>query len=117
MELVEGIALELGDTELDPDALLNDPEDTIEICGSLVQWTPMPTRSLWVISRSKSSSSPTSWAGPHADYFIDTRESNIELAKICLTYLCLDHFRDGPCAAGEDLVRRCDSWALTSTHA
>jgi hypothetical protein len=87
-----------------------------EICGSLPNWTSTPTRSLWAISRSRSSSSPANWTGPHADYFIDTHESNIELAKMCLTYLCLDHFHDGCCVTGENLAPRCEPWAAGPLH-
>ncbi|KAI5841635.1 hypothetical protein BZA05DRAFT_380346 [Tricharina praecox] len=112
-ELVEGIAIELGDTELDPETFLNDPEDVIEICGSLVQLDiNADTVTLGHFSVKEFFVARELKTGPYSDYFIDTQESNIQLAKLCLTYLCLDLFRDGPCSEKEELARRCDTWAL-----
>jgi len=112
-ELVEGIALELDDSELDPETLLNDPADIVEICGSLVQLdVDADTVTLGHFSVKEYFVARHMKTGPHSDYFIDIRESNFKLAKLCLTYLCLDHFRDGPCAEDGAFADRCGTWAL-----
>jgi ankyrin repeat protein len=114
-EVIEGIALELEDTMIDPEAFLNDPEDIIEICGSLVSLDlDRGTVSLGHFSVREFLTAPGRKTGAHPEYFIDPHKTNFELAKLCLTYLCLGHFSIGPCTTGQELKRRCDNYALYS---
>lgn len=104
--------MELGDTILDPDTFLNDPEDIIEICGSLI------TLDLGIGTISLAHFSVkeffVSSSGRHPDFVINPVQVNFELAKLCVTYLSFDHFRDGPCASGNELEERFKSYALYS---
>ncbi|KAF8537946.1 hypothetical protein BDD12DRAFT_844729 [Trichophaea hybrida] len=111
--LIEGIALELEDTALDPEKFLNDPEDICDICGSLVELN-LDTRTVALahFSVKEFFVSPFRRRGAHPEFFIEPETANFELAKLCVTYLKLEHFSTGPCVTGEELARRCESYEL-----
>jgi ankyrin repeat protein len=114
-ELIEGIALEIEDTVLDPETFLNDPEDIIDICGSLVVLNlDRGTVALAHFSVKEFFVAPTRKTGAHPEFFIDPRETNFELAKLCVTYLCLEHFGGGRCTTVTELRKRRESYALYS---
>ncbi|KAA8895795.1 hypothetical protein FN846DRAFT_314809 [Sphaerosporella brunnea] len=111
-EVIEGVALELGDAVIDPETFIN-PNDIIDICGSLVALDlDNDTVALEHFSVKEFLTAPARKTGVHSDYFINPQKINFELAKLCLTYLCLEHFSVGPCATGQELVARCDSYGL-----
>jgi ankyrin repeat protein len=111
-EMVEGLGIEWGSTCLDPDALLNNPEDLIEICGSLVEIN----RDTGTISLAhftvKEYLTSHLRNGKHADYFVDVMRANFRLAKLCVTYLSFEAFRDGPCDTKQEYVQRCKTNSL-----
>ncbi|KAF8244834.1 ankyrin [Wilcoxina mikolae CBS 423.85] len=112
-EIIEGVALELDDTALDPETFLNDPEDIADICGSLVELDQEAgTVALAHFSVKEFFLSSQRLAGPHPDFYINPVQANFDLAKLCVTYLSFEHFSCGPCAAGDELVRRCEAYAL-----
>ncbi|PGH02668.1 hypothetical protein GX51_04551 [Blastomyces parvus] len=109
-ELAEGAVLQPSITTLDSEDRLRDPEDILEVCGSLI-----------------------SIDGPHVilahnsvrDYLLSPRaaanlptfhlpESHClpELATLCLTYLMLSPFNTGPCATSEEMTARLTNWPL-----
>lgn len=111
--LIEGISLELEDTALDPESFLNDPEDISDICGSLVALNlDTGTVTLAHFSVKEFFISSDLKLGAHPEFFIDQETGNFELAKLCVTYLKLEHFSVGPCGTGEELASRCDLFAL-----
>ena len=112
-EMVEGIAIELGSNNLDQDALLNDPEDVLDVCGSLVAVNnDTGTVVLGHFSVKEYLSSLGLRNGKYSEYFVDLRLTNFCLAKLCVTYLCFDDFTYGPSEAGAEYKERCQSHIL-----
>lgn len=112
-EIIEGVALELDDTALDPETFLNDPEDIADICGSLVALDQEAgTVALAHFSVKEFILSSQRLAGPHPDFYIDLVQANFDLAKLCVTYLSFEHFSSGPCVTGDELMKRCATYAL-----
>jgi ankyrin repeat protein len=111
-EMVEGLGIEWGSTRLDPDSLLNNPEDLLEICGSLVEIN----RDTGTISLAhftvKEYLTSHLRNGKHADYFVDVMRANFRLAKLCVTYLSFEAFGDGPCQSMREYAQRCKTNTL-----
>ncbi|KAF8537950.1 hypothetical protein BDD12DRAFT_886666 [Trichophaea hybrida] len=106
-EIVEGIGLEFGATNLDADSLLNDPEHLIDVCGSLVtvdQYTG--TVGLAHFSVKEYLTSRHLQYGNRSVYFVDVMRTNFRLARLCVTYLCFEDFNSGPCATNEEYESR-----------
>ncbi|KAK2802447.1 hypothetical protein FQN51_004510 [Onygenales sp. PD_10] len=109
-ELAEGAVLAIGIRTLNPEDKLRDPEDILEICGSLVS-----------VDGNKVVLAHNSVR----DYLISTRAQNNlptfylpesiclpELATLCLTYLLLDPLSLGPCDDVEEMTCRLNSFPL-----
>lgn len=106
-QILEGIAVEIGETAIDPENRGNFPEDILDICRGLTAMDD-ESRKLrlahftvkeYLISAGISQ-------GPVADYHMPPGTSNAELAKVCLTYLMFDDFGVGACSTIEELEYR-----------
>lgn len=94
-ELAEAMAVDPDDdaTSMDPSAVDTDPEDILSVLGSLVTVSPSGVVSLahysvkeFLVSESILDQKPSFWVGQ--------RNVETQLAKVCLTYLCFDDFRE-----------------------
>jgi len=112
-EIVEGIGLEFGTTSLDADSLLNDPEDLLDVCGSLVTVDQdAGTVGLAHFSVKEFFTSRRLRNGNHSVYFVDVIRTNFRLARLCVTYLCFEDFGSGPCATNEEFESRMAKYRL-----
>lgn len=105
-ELAETAVLEHGTRNFDPEARLRDPEDILEVCGSLV-WHRDTTgevvlahHSVRDFLRSRSAQAKVEF------YHLQDMPSNAEVAKSCLTYLLLNDFAGGPVRSSQELMKR-----------
>ena len=91
--LSEAISVNVGDRTLDREAII-DPESVLQWCGSLVRKTPgADTLELAHHSVKEFLESINGHAfSPYLMFRSDVEHDNLELAKTCLTYLCLDDF-------------------------
>jgi len=106
-EIVEGIGLEFGATSLDLDSLLNDPEDLLDVCGSLVTVDQdAGTVGLAHFSVKEFLTSKRLQNDNHSRYFVDVMRTNFKLARLCVTYLCFEDFNSGPCLTEEEYNSR-----------
>lgn len=96
-ELRSALAVEPGTTELDPEALLG-IEDLAAVCGGLVivDGESNIVRLVHYTAQQHFESLMTAW-NPAAHW---------NIALTCLTYLCFDVFKTGPCVSDEDLEER-----------
>lgn len=98
MEVVDGIAVEIGQEFMDPDNKLNEPEDILEICGGLIYLDKKDFTLRLAHSTVKEYLISTNMVeGPVANYRVQHTIAHAELAKMCLTYITFDDFGDGPC--------------------
>lgn len=112
-QILEGIAVEIGETAIDPENRGNFPEDILDICRGLTAMDD-ESRKLrlahftvkeYLISAGISQ-------GPAADYHLPPGTSNAELAKVCLTYLMFDDFGVGACSTIEESEYRHEQYPL-----
>ena len=91
--LSEAITINVGDQVLDCEAII-DPESILQWCGSLFRKTPgADTLELAYYSVKEFLESVYAHAfSPYSLYRADAGQDGLELAKSCLTYLCLDDF-------------------------
>ena len=91
--LSEAISINVGDQTLDREAIV-DPESILQWCGSLVRKTPgadtLELAHYSVQEFLENIDGPAS--SPYLMFRSDVEHDNLELAKTCLTYLCLEHF-------------------------
>ncbi|KAI5841639.1 hypothetical protein BZA05DRAFT_380351 [Tricharina praecox] len=112
-EVVEAISIELGSRSLDRDTLLNDPEDLLDVCGSLLEIDhDAGTVVLGHFSVKEYLTSLGLRNGKYSEYFVDVRLTNFCLAKLCVTYLCFEDFASGPCEKTAQYEERCQSHSL-----
>lgn len=98
IEVVDGIAIEIGQESMDPDNKLNEPEDILEICEGLIYLDEKnATLRLAHLTVKEYLISTNIVQGPAANYRVQHTIAHAELAKICLTYIMFDDFGDGPC--------------------
>lgn len=98
IEIVNGIAVEIGHGSMDPDNKLNDPRDVLDICGGLIDLDEDNlTLGLSHFTVKTYLMSTDITQGPAVVYHAQHTIANAELAKICLTYIIFDDFSDGPC--------------------
>ena len=91
--LSEAISINVGDLMLDREAFV-DPESVLQWCGSLVRRSPeADTLELAHYSVKEFLESIDAHSlSPYFMYRADAEQDGLELAKTCLTYLCLDDF-------------------------
>ncbi|PGH17507.1 hypothetical protein AJ79_01107 [Helicocarpus griseus UAMH5409] len=109
-ELAEGAILKPGITTLTAEDKLHDPEDILEVCGSLV--TLDGTRVIlahnsvrdYLLSPRAARNLPT--------FHLPGSQCLPELATLCLTYLLMDPFATGPCQTSKEIISRLENWPL-----
>jgi hypothetical protein len=113
-ELLEAVSISEGDTELDSDAM-PDEEGILKWCSSLVRRTPDGDRlelahfTVEEFLRAIDASLPNS---PYARYKVSPEDENLLLAKLCLTYLLFDDFRDVEWTGKEELNKFIDEYSF-----
>lgn len=112
-EIVDALAVEVGDVSMDPDSKLNEPEDITHICGGLVdlnRWNMTLGLAHFTVREYLISTSIAE--GPAAAYRIRLEKANTELTKICLTYILFDDFDAGPCETADEFLDRLEEYPL-----
>lgn len=112
-EVADAIATETGDKCMDPDSKLNEPEDIIHICGSLVdlnRWNMTLGLAHFTVKEYLTSTNIA--RGPAASYRILPHTANTELTKTCLTYILFNDFSTGPCETEDEFLARLDEYPL-----
>lgn len=98
IEVVDGIAVDIGHGSIDPDNKLNEPEDILDICGGLIDLDEeKATLGLAHFTVKEYLISADITQGPAVSYYTQRTIAHAELAKICLTYTTFDNFDCGPC--------------------
>lgn len=98
-QIAEAIAIDLDDDDscerMDFDAVMTDPEDVLEHCGSLVTVSDHLEVSLahYSVQEFLVSDRVKDIMG---DFYMGGPAVSAELATVCLTYLCFEDFADGP---------------------
>ncbi|PGH32167.1 hypothetical protein GX50_05066 [[Emmonsia] crescens] len=109
-ELAEGAVLQPNITTLDPEDKLRDPEDILEVCGSLVS---VDDPHIVLAHNSVRDYLLSSRAASNLPIFhLPESRCLAELATLCLTYLLLTSFSAGPCLTPEDMTARLTTWPL-----
>ena len=90
--LSEAISISVGDQMLDREALV-DPESVLQWCGSLIRTPGADTLELAHYSVKEYLEMIDGRANyPYVMFRSDVEHDSLELAKTCLTYLCLEDF-------------------------
>lgn len=98
-QIAEAIAIDLDDDDaceqMDFDAVMTDPEDVLEHCGSLVTVSAHLEVSLahYSVQEFLVSDRVKDTMG---DFYMGGPVVSAQLAAVCLTYLCFEDFEDGP---------------------
>ncbi|OJD13832.1 hypothetical protein AJ78_05755 [Emergomyces pasteurianus Ep9510] len=109
-ELAEGAVLQPNMITLEPEDKLRDPEDILEVCGSLISMdgthVVLAHNSVrdYLLSARASSNLPI--------FYLPESYCLPELATLCLTYLLLTPFSTGPCLTADDMTARLTNWPL-----
>jgi hypothetical protein len=117
-ELAEAAIFDPDTVELDTETRLKDPEEILEVCGSLVSRTDKNTHVI-LAHTSVREYLVADTANLQVPYFhFQEAESNIEIAKICLQYLLLRNFSSGPTRNVPLTIQRIRSYPLLlyATH-
>ncbi|RDW72765.1 uncharacterized protein DSM5745_07937 [Aspergillus mulundensis] len=110
-ELAECVSIDPDGAEdsFDFDAVFTDPEDVVELCGSLVVISPDGYVALahytvkeFLVSAHIQELMPHFWVG--------CAEVHTELARVCLTYLCYDDFSTNYDEPGDELLQRFEEY-------
>lgn len=112
-EMVDAVAVEIGDESMDPDSKLNEPEDITNICGGLIdlnRWDMTLGLAHFTVEEYLTSIAITQ--SPAATYQIQPQIANAEVTKICLTYILFDNFSVGPCETEDEFLTRLDEYPL-----
>ncbi|OCT47211.1 ankyrin repeat protein [Cladophialophora carrionii] len=104
-ELAEAVVLEPEFDYLDPDSKLNDPNDVIDICRSLIAFNPLSKTAR--IAHHSVREFLTERLDQTSEFYIPPQTSHRMIAEACLSYLLLDDFAAGP------LYREDFSWTLS----
>lgn len=112
-ELAECVSIIPAEAEdsFDFDAVFTNPEDVIELCGSLVSQSGNGSVGLahytvkeFLVSESLKEAMPQFWVG--------NSEVHTELASVCLTYLCYDDFSEDQHGSGDVLLQKFEEYKL-----
>jgi len=101
---LEALSITEGDTQLDLDAK-PDEEGILKWCSSLVRKTPDGMRlelAHFTVEEFLLAIDSKKPNNPYSRYKINFGDQNLQLAKLCLTYLLLDDFRIKESAVEED---------------
>jgi hypothetical protein len=103
LELLHALAVEIGDTEIDEDNIL-EAEQLLTICAGLVTIDGQSdsVRFIHYTTQEYLQRNQQTWL-PHAE---------IEIARSCTAYLSIDGLAVGPCSSQKDHERRLKKFAL-----
>ncbi|OAP56492.1 hypothetical protein AYL99_09671 [Fonsecaea erecta] len=93
-ELAEAVVLEPGFDELDPDSKLNDPNDVLEICRSLIAFSPVSQTAR--LAHHSVREFLTGRLDPSSEFYIPAQASHRTMAEACIRYMLLEDFSEGP---------------------
>lgn len=105
-ELADAAVIEIGTSEYDFESTYNDEHDILEVIGSLVNYSERTSEVVLAHQSIKDflMSDSCSMSVPY--FYMDDKASNIELGKICLTYLLMKDFECGPFKTPADVRSR-----------
>lgn len=105
-EIAEAVVIEEGDTIIDSDSRLTNPEILIDICKGLISWAP-ETGLVTLAHDSIRTFLTSDWikTSPVSSFHLDPPSAHRTIMRKCLTYLQLTSFSDGPTASHTDLIR------------
>lgn len=98
-ELSQAVVLESNFEWLDPDSMLNDPKDILEICGSLISFNASSETAR--IAHHSVREFLTGRLSQSSEFSIPATTSHWHIAEVCISYLLLGDFDAGPLAQGE----------------
>ncbi|KAI1610467.1 hypothetical protein EDD36DRAFT_326771 [Exophiala viscosa] len=93
-ELAEAVVLEPEFDRLDPEADLNDPNDILEICGSMVAYNSLSGTARLAHHSVREFLSGS--LNENSYFYMPARSSHRVMAETCLSYILLDDFSKGP---------------------
>lgn len=109
-ELAEGAILNVDMADLGPDDKLGNPEDILDILGSLVSYMDGCVELSHNSVRDYLRSPGVASALPA--FYLPESRCVPELATLCLNYLLLPSFSAGPCNTADDMCSRLESFPL-----
>jgi len=103
LELLHALAIEVGDTEIDQDNIL-DTEQVLTICAGLVTLDEQSdnVRFIHYTTQEYLQRKRGTWL-PHAE---------IEIVRTCTAYLSIDELSVGPCSSNKEYQRRIETLRL-----
>ncbi|OAL26726.1 hypothetical protein AYO22_04079 [Fonsecaea multimorphosa] len=93
-ELAEAVVLEPDFDELDPDSKLNDPNDVLEICRSLIAFHPISQTAR--LAHHSVREFLTGRLDSSSEFYIPAQASHRTIAEVCIRYMLLEDFSAGP---------------------
>lgn len=93
-ELAEAVVLEPGFNEVDPDSKLNDPNDILEICGSLVTFNT--TSQTARLAHHSVREFLTERLDQRSEFWVPAQISHRVIAEACISYMLMEDFSAGP---------------------
>lgn len=112
-EVHEAIAIDLTSECMDEEDRLNEPQDVLTLCGSLVTISAQGLLSLAHQSVKDYLVSDEIRKSPGTNVFALSRDTgNLELTRFCLAYLRFKEFAKGPCQSAEDYEDRLANYPL-----
>lgn len=105
-ELADAAVIEVGTSEYDYESTYNDEHDILEVIGSLVNYSERTSEVVLAHQSIKDFLTSESCSMSIPYFHLDNKASNIELAKICLTYLLMKDFDSGPSKTPADVLSR-----------
>ena len=93
-ELTQAVVLDPDFRCIDPDSMLNDPNDVLEICGSLITFNTASRTTR--IAHHSVREFLTERLSETSEFSIPTASSHRLIAEVCISYLLLEDFKPGP---------------------
>ena len=109
-EVAEAATYETGGRSIDMDDRLADPEDIVEICGSLIAFD-VQTKELRLAHQSVRECLEKLEPGKTI-YAMPSKAAHREMAELCLSYLLMDDFADGMALTPKALRTKVKSFPL-----
>ena len=108
--VAEAATYEPGTRSIDMDDRLADPEDIVEICGSLIAYD-VQTKELRLAHQSVRECLEKLEVG-RTPYAMPSKVAHREMAELCLSYLLMDDFADGMALTAKALRNKVKSFPL-----
>jgi hypothetical protein len=111
-ELAEAAIFDGGTEELDTETRLKDPEEILEVCGSLTSRTGQHSHVILAHNSVREYLVADETANRLPYFHFKGSESNIEIAQSCLRYILLRNFGSGPTDTRIATLKRIDNYPL-----